>query len=160
MTTGIVPVDPPQREIAAAEHSHPAMDHSSAGGPILFFDGVCGLCNTSIDAVLKLDRRGVFRFAPLQGDTAAELLTPADTTQLDSVALRIGGRVYRKSSAVVRILWQLGWLPAIAGTLLWLIPKPVRDRGYGFVARNRYHWFGKNETCRIPSTAERARFLP
>ena len=129
-------------------------------GPIIFFDGVCGLCNVSVDCVLRWDRRGVFRFAPLQGETAQRLLTAADTQELSSVAVRIEGRIYRKSAAVVRILWQLGTMSRIGGTLLWLIPKPIRDWGYGVVARNRYRWFGKKETCRLPTAQERARFLP
>jgi predicted DCC family thiol-disulfide oxidoreductase YuxK len=134
-----------------------AVDHS---GPIIFFDGVCGLCNTSVDQVIRWDRRGVFKFAPLQGETARQLLTSADTQRLDSVALLDHGRIYRKSAAAVRILWQLGALPSIAGTLMWLVPKPIRDWGYGVIARNRYRWFGKKETCRMPTPAERARFLP
>lgn len=128
--------------------------------PIIFFDGVCGLCNTSIDQVIRWDRRGVFRFAPLQGETARQVLTPADTQQLGSVAVSIHGRIYRKSAAAVRILWQLGLLPSLAGTLMWLVPKPIRDWGYGVIAHNRYRWFGKKETCRMPTPAERARFLP
>src|SRR4051812_48163259 len=105
--------------------------------PILFFDGVCGLCNVSVDRVMKWDKSGVFRFAPLQGESARQLLTEADTRRLDSVALLANGRIYRKSVAVVKILWKLGSWGKVSGTLLWLIPKPARDLGYVFVARNR-----------------------
>lgn len=128
--------------------------------PIVFFDGVCGLCNESVDRVLKWDRRGVFRFAPLQGETARALLLPEDTARLDSVALWLNGCIFRKSSAVVRILWNLGFFGQVSGTVLWLIPKPIRDWGYTFVARNRYRWFGRKETCRMPTPDERNRFLP
>jgi predicted DCC family thiol-disulfide oxidoreductase YuxK len=129
-------------------------------GSIIFFDGMCGLCNASVDWVLKRDRHAVFRFAPLQGETAHHVLSPADTQQLGSIVLRMNGNVYRKSSAVVRILWQLGIFEKTAGIALWLIPKPFRDFGYAFIARNRYRWFGTKETCRVPTPEERTKFLP
>ena len=127
---------------------------------ILFFDGVCGLCNWSVDFVLKRDLRGVFQFAPLQGETAQALLTRQDVNQLDSVVLWIGGLKYRKSAAVVRVLWQLGYGWLVLGVVIWLIPLPLRNLGYSIVARNRYQLFGKKETCRLPTPAERNRFLP
>jgi predicted DCC family thiol-disulfide oxidoreductase YuxK len=128
--------------------------------PIIFFDGVCGLCNESVNRVLRWDRGAIFRFAPLQGETARQLLPRADTLQLSSIVLRVDGWLYRRSSAVVRILWRLGVWGKIWGTLLWLVPWPVRELGYLIVARNRYRWFGKKETCRLPTPEERARFLP
>ncbi len=127
---------------------------------ILFFDGVCGLCNGSIDFVLKRDLRGDFQFAPLQGETARALLTPADVGDLNTVVLLIGGCTYRKSAAVVRVFWRLGPFWQLIGTLLWLIPLPLRNVGYTLVATNRYRFFGKKETCRLPTPEERARFLP
>jgi predicted DCC family thiol-disulfide oxidoreductase YuxK len=133
---------------------------TDVASPIIFFDGVCGLCNESIDRILRWDRRATFQFAPLQGETARRLLPRADTLQLSSIVLLVGGRTYRKSSAVVRILWGLGVGGRIAGALLWLVPWPFRELGYFLVARNRYRWFGKKETCRMPTPEERARFLP
>lgn len=127
---------------------------------ILFFDGVCGLCNWSVDFVMRRDLKGVIQFAPLQGDTARELLTSADLNDLSSMVFWVGGRSYRKSAGVVRVLWQLGPFWKILAVLLWLIPLPLRNLGYSLVASNRYHWFGKKETCRLPTPAERTRFLP
>jgi predicted DCC family thiol-disulfide oxidoreductase YuxK len=140
--------------IAVTESSEDAV------ASILFFDGVCGLCNKSVDFVLVRDRRGAIQFAPLQGDTARHLLPPADRENLDSMVLWVKGQSYRKSAAVVRVLWRLsaGW--QILGTLLWLIPLPLRNLGYSLIARNRYRFFGKKETCRMPSPEERQRFLP
>jgi len=129
-------------------------------GPIVYFDGVCGMCSQSVNVIMAWDRRAVFRFAPLQGETAAARLPEADTRQLASLVVESDGRLSRKSSAVVRILWQLGWSGRLAGTLLWLIPLPLRNLGYRLVAENRYQWFGKKETCRMPTPTERARFLP
>ena len=127
---------------------------------ILFFDGVCGLCNWSVDFVLRRDLNYDFQFAPLQGDTARALLTATDVEDLSSLVLLVGDRTFRKSAAVVRILWQLGPLWACLGTILWLIPLPLRNLGYTIVASNRYQMFGKKESCRIPTMEERARFLP
>ena len=127
---------------------------------ILFFDGVCGLCHWSVDFVLIRDLNGKIQFAPLQGETAHSLLAPAQISQLNSVVFWNAGRVDRKSSAVVRVLWQLslGW--QLVGTLLWLIPLPLRNLGYDLVARNRYALFGKKPSCRVPRPEERIRFLP
>ena len=127
---------------------------------ILFFDGHCGLCNKSVDFVSTRDLKGVFQFAPLQGETAQHLLMPEDLRDLRSLVLLADGKVFRHSSAVVKILWCLGngW-KAIAA-LLWLIPRPFRDLGYRLVARNRYRIFGHHEACRRPTMEERSKFLP
>ena len=127
---------------------------------ILFFDGVCGLCNWSVDFVIKRDQRGEFQFAPLQGETAHAILKPADCNDLNSVVLVVGDRTYRKSAAVVRVLWRLSLFWQIVGTALWLIPLPLRNLGYSLTASNRYRLFGKKDACRIPALEERARFLP
>jgi len=126
----------------------------------VFFDGVCGLCNFSVDFLISRDPDGRLAFAPLQGETARQLLTDADRQQLHSLVLWTQPRAYRKSAAVVRILWQLGGLWSVLGTLLWLVPLPIRNLGYDVVARNRYRLFGKKETCRMPTPAERTRLLP
>jgi predicted DCC family thiol-disulfide oxidoreductase YuxK len=112
-----------------------------------------------VNFVLSHDRTGRFLFAPLQGETAAVWLSSEDVTRLHSLVRVAEGRVYRKSAAVVRILCRLSLPWAMAGCLLWLIPGPLRDAGYDLVARYRYRIFGKHETCRLPTTADRARFL-
>jgi predicted DCC family thiol-disulfide oxidoreductase YuxK len=127
---------------------------------IVFFDGVCGLCNASVDFILTRDSRLRFRFAPLQGDTARQELPPADWERLDTLILLTPQGSYRRSAAVVRILWGLPGVWPTLGTLLWLIPKPLRDLGYRIVSANRLQWFGKKETCRLPTLEERDRFLP
>lgn len=127
--------------------------------PILFFDGVCGLCNHFVDFVLKRDHHGRVCFAPLQGSVAAESLPEEITEKLDTVVWLESDQWHIRSSAIVRIFWRLGGLWSILGTLLWIIPKPLRDVGYKVVARSRYHLFGKKETCRLPTPEERSRFL-
>ncbi len=133
---------------------------AEVGQCILFFDGVCGLCSRSVDFVLARDHRLIFQFAPLQGETARQLLPPAYVNDLNSMVLMIEGHPFRKSSAAVRVLWRLGVGWQLLGVLAWLIPLPLRDLGYDLIARNRYRLFGKHETCRMPTPAERSRFLP
>lgn len=127
---------------------------------ILFFDGVCGLCNQAVDFVLKRDRKKILQFAPLQGETARVLLSPADIDNLNSMVLWVDGKAYRKSAAAVRILWLLGSGWKVLGTIFCLIPSPLRDVVYSLIAANRYRIFGKKESCRIPTPEERVRFLP
>jgi predicted DCC family thiol-disulfide oxidoreductase YuxK len=131
----------------------------AAAAPVVFFDGVCGLCNSSVDFVLRHDRMGRLKFAPLQGATAVRLLPAEDRENLDSLVLWDDGRMFRRSSAVVRILWRLGPSWRALGGVLWLIPLPLRNAAYRLVAALRYRLFGKKETCRLPSPEERSRFL-
>ncbi|MCA9076738.1 MAG: DUF393 domain-containing protein [Planctomycetaceae bacterium] len=127
--------------------------------PIVFFDGVCGLCSHSVDFAMARDANATFRFAPLQGETARAMLPEEDTQNLNSMAVWINGRIYRRSSAIVRMLWGLGPFWNMCGWLLWVIPLPLRDLGYSLVAKWRYRLFGKHETCRLPTPEERERFL-
>ncbi len=130
------------------------------GPPILFFDGVCGLCSRAVDFVIARDPEGVFRFAPLQGETARTMLGEADIAALETMVVATDKGLYRRSSAAVRILWRLGPFWRLCGWLLWIIPRPLRDLGYSTVAKTRYRLFGKHETCRLPTPEERERFLP
>ena len=129
----------------------------ASDGPIVLFDGVCNLCNGTVDFMLKRDKRAKFRFASLQGESAARLVP--DAMELDSVALWQDGRLYRKSTAGLRMYAGLGGIWRLALAFL-LVPRPIRDAVYDFIARNRYRWFGKREACRLPTEAERGRFLP
>lgn len=129
-------------------------------GPVIFFDGVCGLCNRWVDFVLAHDRRRVFRFAALQGETARDWLRIAPDEPLNSVVLCDPKGAHRKSDAIWRMLLAIGGIWSVPGWLLRLTPRPVRNWGYDVVARNRYRWFGKKEACRLPTPDERARFLP
>ncbi len=128
--------------------------------PIVFFDGVCGLCSTSVDFFMRRDRHARLRFAPLQGETAAANLPDSDRENLNSMVCLLEGRRYHRSSAVVQILRQIGGIWSIVAGALWVIPKPLRDLGYSIVASSRYRFFGKKETCRLPTPEERGRLLP
>ncbi len=131
----------------------------SDSNPILFFDGVCGLCNSVVGWVLRNDRLGIVLFSPLQGETAQERLADGDRGRLDTVVFIEGDRITRRSTAIVRLLSHLGGVWAVLAWLLWLIPWPLRDVGYRAVSKLRYRLFGKKETCRLPTPDERARFL-
>ncbi|MCA9047791.1 MAG: DUF393 domain-containing protein [Planctomycetaceae bacterium] len=126
---------------------------------IVFFDGVCGLCNHTVNVLMSLDRRGVLRFAPLQGE-AAQALVPADVReQLNTFVFSDGGRLSYRSTALAGILRRIGGPWWLVGTFLWLIPRPLRDVAYRVVSRLRYRLFGRQESCRLPRPEERARFL-
>jgi predicted DCC family thiol-disulfide oxidoreductase YuxK len=125
---------------------------------IIFFDGHCGLCNGFVDFVIRNDNEMKFQFSPLQSDFANENLTPEDVQDLKSVIVQISGKTFKKSQAVFAVLSELG------GTWRWLcvfayFPSVLRNWIYDLIARNRYHLFGKRESCRIPTADERKRFI-
>ncbi len=125
---------------------------------VIFFDGVCGLCNGFVDFVMKIDREGKFKFSPLQSDYAKTTLPPEFTANLDSVVVQMDGNTLRKSKAVFAVLKKLGGVWGIAGAL-GVLPESILNKAYDLVAEHRYKIFGKKETCRIPSPEERARFV-
>ncbi len=128
--------------------------------PVIFFDDVCVMCNGFVNFLLRVDRRQQFLFAPLQGETARKLLPPlaGDPAQWSMVYLDEAG-VHEQSSASLEVYRRLGgawWLLSLGR----FVPRRLRDPVYRVIARNRYRWFGKRETCRVPTAEERARFLP
>lgn len=128
--------------------------------PLLFFDGVCNLCNSSVKTIIKKDRHQKFKFASIQSDAAKEILLQFDNfnSDIDSIILINNNRIYYKSSAVLRLCKILGgWYNFLL--IFWLVPKPIRDWMYDFVAKNRYRWFGKRESCMLPSADLKDRFL-
>lgn len=127
--------------------------------PILFFDGVCGLCNSVVDWVTAKDPAGHFRFTPLQGATAAQILSDSEREELKTIVILKNGRIFKQSDAVIEILLDLKQPWRGLGWILKLIPRTLRDFGYSCVATSRYRFFGKRETCRLPTAEERARFL-
>jgi predicted DCC family thiol-disulfide oxidoreductase YuxK len=137
----------------------------SPTAPIVFYDGLCGFCDASVQWILRRDRDQQFLFAPLQGDTAAALLArhPELPKGIDSIIVleRDGGEehVYLRSTAFFRILARLPrpWRGLAA---LRVLPRFLTDLGYRFMAWIRYRIWGRRESCRVPSPAERARFLP
>ena len=115
--------------------------------PVIFFDGVCNLCNGTVRFIIKLDRKRHFRFSSLQSDFAKHTLEPfgIDTTNPDTIILLEDNKIYQKSEAVFRIIKYLSWLKMF--NLLSYLPKRTTDFFYDIIARNRYAWFGKKATC-------------
>jgi len=131
--------------------------------PILFYDGDCGLCHRAVLFTLKRDRKGVFAFAPLQGETIRDLMDDATRAALpDSLVVREPeGRLRVKSAAVVSLLKRLGIPWKVLGALLWIIPHPLRDFGYDALAKVRHRLFRKpTSSCPIVPKDLRERFLP
>ncbi len=127
--------------------------------PLVLFDGVCGLCNRFVDRLLRWDREHVLRFAPLQGTTATQRGIDITHAGMDTVLFVDGGITYERSDAAIRIAMRLGGLWRMTAALL-IFPRGLRNAVYDWIARNRYRWFGKHDSCRIPTPAERAYFLP
>ena len=125
---------------------------------ILFFDGICGLCNGLVDWILPRDHRKKITFATLQGKTAAELLSNAHREDLNTVVLWYKGEVLTESRAILTCLKELGGLWSLAYFFI-IIPSFISDGIYRLIARNRYKFFGKLSTCRFPLPGERLQFL-
>lgn len=127
--------------------------------PIILFDGVCNLCNGTVDFLLKRDRKKQFRFASIQSE-AAQLLfrkfqIPAET---DSVILIKSNKVYFESDSAIEIAGMLSF-PWKMVAVFRIIPKKMRDNIYRRIAKNRYRWFGKRDICRIPAPMEKDSFI-
>lgn len=131
---------------------------------LVLYDGVCGLCDRSVQLLLARDRRRVLTFAPLQGETATALgrRRPALAAVDSMVFVRDEGtpaeRVFVRSRAVVEVLAALGGRWRVVSWPLRAVPPPLRDAAYDWVARNRYGWFGRRDACRLPSAGDRERF--
>jgi predicted DCC family thiol-disulfide oxidoreductase YuxK len=125
---------------------------------IIFFDGVCGLCNGFIDFIMVIDKEHKFRFSPLQSDYALKELPSDLTKDLKSVVYVKNGVVFTKSQAVLEVLKDVGgiWKFAAIGKIF---PRVFSNSVYDLVAENRYRLFGKKDTCRLPTPEERARFI-
>ena len=128
---------------------------------IILFDGLCNLCDASIQYIIKHDSRDVFRFAALQSEVGQKILQHIgmDAKHIDSIVLYEPGVAYfYKSAAAIEIAKELGGIFTMA-TLFRILPKMLRDRMYDHVARNRYKWYGKKESCVIPTPELQAKFL-
>ena len=128
--------------------------------PLLLFDGICNLCNASVQFIIKHDTQKKFSFASLQSDAAKEILLQFDENylNLDSIILIFDNTIYSKSSAIIKVGSLLGGFYKIA-TIFYIIPKPIRDWVYDYIAKNRYKWYGKRESCMIPTQELKSRFL-
>ena len=134
--------------------------------PIILYDGVCGLCNSLVQFLLKHDKRGRLRFASLQSDFAEKVLRRHgfDAKDLDTVHVvenydQPDERVLQRSDAILRAGRELGGFWSASSSVARIVPRPLRDLVYRFVATNRYRVFGKYDTCMLPDPKQRSRFL-
>lgn len=130
------------------------------GQAVIFFDGYCNLCNGAVQFVIQRDSKNVFQFASLQSAYAQTTLAPFEVApqQEASFILLEGGRVYQRSTAALRVAKKLSGLwPLLYGFII--IPRFIRDALYNYIAKNRYKWFGKQESCWIPTPELQQKFL-
>lgn len=127
---------------------------------IVVFDAQCLLCNGWVQFILRHDRDEVFRFASIQGDAGRRLLSQQhlQVDGLQTLLLVDGSRVWQQTAAIFRVLHGLGW-PWRLAWVAWLLPAPLRDALYRWVARNRYRIFGRSPVCLTPPADHVQRFL-
>lgn len=136
------------------------MGANSEINQVVLFDGVCNLCNSSVNFLIDRDPDAQFRMASLQSSFAKEFLPQfgIDPEKIDSIAFYVDGRLFRRSRAVLEIARRMrrGW-PLMY--VFIIIPGFLRDGIYNWIARNRYKWFGKQDFCRMPTPELKSRFL-
>jgi len=131
----------------------------NTGNPVVLFDGVCNYCNAMVKFSIRHDKKTRLRFAPLQSPTGEKLRSQYNIPpSIDSVILIENKKVFTYDAAALRICYFLDW-PAKALYLFMIIPGFLRQPVYKWIARNRYKWFGKKETCYVPTADIRHRFL-
>jgi predicted DCC family thiol-disulfide oxidoreductase YuxK len=128
---------------------------------VILFDGVCNLCNNAVTRVIKYDKKNTFLFAAIQSESGKKILDylDIDTSKTDSIILYEPEVSYDiKSTAALSIINDFGGIWKIT-KIAFLLPKAFRDIMYDFIAKNRYKWFGKKDSCMLPTAALKAKFL-
>lgn len=127
---------------------------------VIFFDGVCNLCNGAVQFVIERDRKDYFKFAALQSEFAAKTLADFDleVSHGDSFVLLENGKVYEQSTAALRVAKKLRGLWPLLYVFI-VVPPFIRNAVYKIIARNRYKWFGKQESCWVPTPELKSKFL-
>ena len=127
---------------------------------VIVFDGVCNFCNATVDFVMRHDPQGKFKFGTLQSEPAQKILSRwgLHTEDFETFLLLEEGRVFTKSTAALKIAKHLT-SPWFLLVMFRIVPRTIRDGIYDFICRRRYRWMGKRDTCRVPSSAERERFV-
>ena len=127
---------------------------------IVLFNGVCNLCNASVEFTLKHDKKHHFVFVALQSDVARDILLhyPKEFTKKDSILLIKNKKIYSESTAVLLIVKEFNGIWKLF-QIFWIIPKFLRDSIYRFIAKHRYRWFGKSAVCYLPDNTIANRFL-
>jgi len=127
---------------------------------LILFDGICNFCNGSVNFIINRDRNDSFRFIPIQSDAGKNLCKQLGVNPLenDTFIVYKGGKVYTRSTAALRIVKKLSGLwPALY--VFYFVPKFIRDSAYHLIAKNRYKWFGKKNSCMVPTPELREKFI-
>jgi predicted DCC family thiol-disulfide oxidoreductase YuxK len=127
---------------------------------LILFDGVCNLCNNSVQYVIKRDQKNTYLFAPLQSKVGQQIIEQfqIDTVKTDSILLYTNGKLYSKSTAALKVAATLGF-PTNILSIFIVIPAFIRNWVYDFIAKNRYKWYGKKEACMIPTPELKSKFI-
>lgn len=128
---------------------------------IILFDGVCNLCDNTVQFIIKKDKKDIFRFVAIQSDLGQEIIKyiGVDTSKTDSIILYEPGQAYyHKAEAAIKIANGLGGIYSLMG-IFTVLPKSLSNSVYDYVARNRYKWYGKKQECMIPTPQMKAKFL-
>ncbi|RED49415.1 thiol-disulfide oxidoreductase DCC family protein [Seonamhaeicola aphaedonensis] len=128
---------------------------------LILFDGVCNLCNSAVQYVIKHDKKDLFLFAPLQSDIGQNIIKHynIDSNTIDSILLYTPEQgITYKSTAALKVAKQLGF-PRNLAAIFFIIPTVLRNWVYDYIARNRYKWYGKKEACMIPTPELKRKFL-
>ncbi len=127
---------------------------------VVFFDGVCVLCNGAVKLLIQIDKQQRLRYALIQGQYAQSVLSSPQIESVSSMILQSQGISYEKAEAVIQVLNKLGGVYRLLSLLLKIFPIFVLNGVYNFIARNRYSFFGKNDSCFIPKEQHKKLFLP
>ena len=132
----------------------------NSDSPIIFFDGFCNLCNGAVQFTIERDRKNIFRFASLQSAYAQEKLLPYAINPAigDSMMLLENEKVYERSTAALRVARRLSGIWPLLYAFI-IIPTFIRDAVYNYVGKNRYKWFGKQESCWVPTPELKSKFV-
>lgn len=127
---------------------------------VILFDGVCNLCNSSVNWVIDRDHSNQFKFSALQSAYGKRVVEKFQLQGdfMDTVLLVDSDKVWQRSDAALQILKSLGGVYSVAA-IFFLVPAFIRNMVYNYVARNRYRWFGKQDVCRVPTPELKAKFL-
>ena len=127
---------------------------------VVFFDGLCNLCNSAVQFVIERDHKNIFHFASLQSDFAKLELQnfEVDIAQMNSFILLENGKLYQQSTAALRVAKKLNGLWPLLYAFI-IVPPFIRNGVYNYIAKNRYKWFGKKESCWVPTQELKSKFF-
>lgn len=126
---------------------------------IIFFDGICSLCNNFVDLIMKLDKKNLFKLSSIQGETAKKILPENYRKNINTIVYKKNKKYFVKSTAIFEITKDLSF-PISLISIFRFIPRNFCDSFYDWVSKNRYFLFGKKKSCRIPTEQERNKILP